>query len=58
MPQSIQNLDQQAKRAYQQYQKCPDDLSKNTFMSSMKEQNEVLFYRVSRDADLSRRVGG
>ncbi|KAF3764101.1 hypothetical protein M406DRAFT_291140 [Cryphonectria parasitica EP155] len=46
LPQSIQNLDQQVKRAYEQYSSLPDDLTKNTFMTSMKEQNEVLFYKL------------
>ncbi|RKU48516.1 NAD-dependent malic enzyme, mitochondrial [Coniochaeta pulveracea] len=49
LPQAIQTLDQQVQRAYQQYSSQPDDLSKNTFMSSMKEQNEVLFFRLLYD---------
>ncbi len=48
LPQSVQSLDQQLKRAYQQYATRQDDLAKNTFLASLKEQNEVLFYRVSR----------
>lgn len=47
LPQSIQTLEQQAKRAYEQYSSRHDDLDKNTFMTSMKEQNEVLYYKVS-----------
>jgi len=47
LPPGIQTLDQQVERAYQQYQNMPDDLRKNTFLTSMKEQNEVLFFRVS-----------
>jgi malate dehydrogenase (oxaloacetate-decarboxylating) len=47
LPQNVQSLDQQVKRAYQQYSTRQDDLAKNTFMTSMKEQNEVLFYKVS-----------
>jgi hypothetical protein len=46
LPPSIQSLEQQVKRAYQQYSTRPDDLAKNTFLSSMKEQNEVLYYKV------------
>lgn len=46
LPQAIQTLEQQVDRAYQQYSAQPDDLAKNTFMSSMKEQNEVLFFKV------------
>jgi malate dehydrogenase (oxaloacetate-decarboxylating) len=46
IPQHIATLDDQVKRAYQQYSSRSDDLAKNTFMTSMREQNEVLFYRV------------
>lgn len=46
LPPNVQSLDDQVRRAYQQYQSKPDDLAKNTFMASMKEQNEVLFYKV------------
>lgn len=42
----MQTLDEQVRRAYAQFQSRPDDLAKNTFMTSMKEQNEVLYYRV------------
>jgi malate dehydrogenase (oxaloacetate-decarboxylating) len=47
LPTNIQTLDEQAKRAYAQYSSRPNDLAKNTFMTSLKEQNEVLYYRVS-----------
>jgi malate dehydrogenase (oxaloacetate-decarboxylating) len=47
LPQNVQTLDQQVKRAYQQYSTRVDDLAKNTFMTSLGEQNEVLYYRVS-----------
>lgn len=43
----MQSLDQQVKRAYQQYSSRKDDLAKNTFMTSLKEQNEVLYFKVS-----------
>lgn len=46
LPPHIQSLEQQVQRAYEQYCSQPNDLAKNTFMTSMKEQNEVLFYRV------------
>ncbi|KAI8291636.1 NAD-dependent malic enzyme [Colletotrichum sp. SAR11_57] len=46
LPQSIHTLDQQLKRAYEQYASRPDDLAKNTFLTSLKEQNEVLYYRL------------
>lgn len=35
LPQSIQTLEQQANRAYQQFSSAPDDLAKNAFMTSM-----------------------
>ena len=47
LPQHVSSLDEQVKRAYQQYSSRHDDLAKNTFMTSMAEQNQVLYYRVS-----------
>lgn len=47
LPPNVQTLQQQVDRAYQQYSSRPNDLAKNTFMTSMKEQNEVLYYGVS-----------
>jgi malate dehydrogenase (oxaloacetate-decarboxylating) len=46
LPQHIATLEDQVKRAYQQYSTRSNDLAKNTFMTSMRIQNEVLFYRV------------
>ncbi|KAK2744428.1 NAD-dependent malic enzyme, mitochondrial [Onygenales sp. PD_40] len=46
LPPNIQTLDEQVDRAYAQYSSCTDDLGKNTFMASMKAQNEVLFYKL------------
>lgn len=46
LPTSIQTLQQQAERAYQQYVSRQDDLAKNTFLTSLKEQNLVLYYKV------------
>lgn len=47
LPQNVQTLDQQVKRAYEQYKTRSDPLAKNTFMASLGIQNHVLFYRVS-----------
>jgi malate dehydrogenase (oxaloacetate-decarboxylating) len=47
LPQSVQTLEQQVQRAYEQYSAQPDDLAMNTFLTSMKEQNEVLYFKVS-----------
>jgi len=46
LPPNVQSLDEQVQRAYQQYSSRSDDLAKNTFMASMKAQNEVLYYNV------------
>lgn len=46
LPTNIQSLQEQVDRAYQQYISRQDDLAKNTFMTSLKEQNEVLYYKV------------
>ncbi|KAI1751792.1 malic enzyme [Xylaria castorea] len=49
LPQSVQTLEQQVKRAYEQYTTRPDDLAKNTFLTSLKEQNAVLYFRLLQD---------
>ncbi|KAJ5568013.1 hypothetical protein N7450_010499, partial [Penicillium hetheringtonii] len=46
LPPNHQSLNEQVERAYQQYSSRQDDLAKNTFMASMKAQNEVLYYRL------------
>lgn len=47
LPPNVQTLDEQVKRAYQQYSRRGSDaLGKNTFMASMKAQNQVLYYKV------------
>jgi malate dehydrogenase (oxaloacetate-decarboxylating) len=49
LPAKINTLDEQVKRAYEQYQSRQTALEKNTFMTSLKFQNEVLFYRLIQD---------
>ncbi|KAF2197506.1 hypothetical protein GQ43DRAFT_380852 [Delitschia confertaspora ATCC 74209] len=49
IPPNIQTLQEQVDRAYEQYSSRPNDLAKNTFMTSMKEQNEVLYYKLIQD---------
>lgn len=46
LPQGVQTLEQQCKRAYDQYSTRPNDLAKNTFLTSLKDQNEVLYFKV------------
>ncbi|OCL13171.1 hypothetical protein AOQ84DRAFT_385591 [Glonium stellatum] len=49
LPPNVQTLQEQVQRAYEQYSSRPNDLAKNTFMTSMKEQNEVLYYKLIQD---------
>ncbi|KAK5938753.1 NAD-dependent malic enzyme, mitochondrial [Knufia obscura] len=49
LPTNLQVLDQQVARAYEQYSSFETDLEKNTFMTSMAEQNVVLYYRLIQD---------
>jgi malate dehydrogenase (oxaloacetate-decarboxylating) len=46
IPPEISTLDAQVKRAYIQYDRLPDALSKNTYLTSLHDRNEVLFYRL------------
>lgn len=57
LPHNVQTLEQQVHRAYQQYSEQQGDLAKNTFMTSMRDQNEVLFYRVCLLSLLSQHIG-
>lgn len=49
LPSKVNTLEEQVKRAYDQYAARRSALGKNTFMTSMKEQNEVLYYRLIQD---------
>lgn len=49
LPASQQTLEQQVERAYQQYSTRPNDLAKNTFLTSVRDQNQVLFFRLAQD---------
>ncbi|KAG0130640.1 hypothetical protein HOY82DRAFT_579163 [Tuber indicum] len=44
LPSTVQTLGQQVQRAHGQYYACGSDIAKNAFLTSMKEQNEVLYY--------------
>jgi malate dehydrogenase (oxaloacetate-decarboxylating) len=49
LPSAVTTLDEQAKRAYSQYQRQPLDLAKNVFLTALQDRNEVLFYRLLAD---------
>jgi hypothetical protein len=46
LPSGMTTLEGQLRRVYAQYKRQPDDLSKNVFLTNMRDRNEVLFYRV------------
>ncbi len=46
LPPIISTLDSQAKRAYFRYQQLPDSLSKNAYLTTLHDRNEVLFFRL------------
>ena len=46
LPSNVQTLESQVERAYEQYSSRKEPLAKNTFMTSMKDQNVVLYYKV------------
>jgi malate dehydrogenase (oxaloacetate-decarboxylating) len=46
LPPDISSLLIQVKRAYIQYERLPDALSRNTYLTALHDSNEVLFYRL------------
>src|SRR5579863_8616749 len=46
LPPSIVTLDTQAKGAYAQYQRLPDALGKNIYLTGLHDRNAILFYRL------------
>jgi malate dehydrogenase (oxaloacetate-decarboxylating) len=46
LPADVSTLGTQVKRAYIQYQRLPDALSKNVYLTALHDRNEVLFYRL------------
>ena len=46
LPPDISTLENQVKRAYIQYERLPDALSKNVYLTALHDRNEVLFYKL------------
>jgi malate dehydrogenase (oxaloacetate-decarboxylating) len=46
LPPDISTLETQVKRAYIQYERLPDALSKNIYLTALHDSNEVLFYKL------------
>lgn len=49
LPPAVLTLEEQARRAYEQFSSQPSDLHKNVTISALHDRNEVLFYRVLTD---------
>jgi malate dehydrogenase (oxaloacetate-decarboxylating) len=49
LPAAVLSLDDQARRSYEQYRAQSDDLARNTFLASVRQRNEVLFYKLLED---------
>ena len=46
LPPDISTLAAQAQRAYMQYERLPDAVGKNVYLTALHDRNEVLFYRL------------
>ena len=46
LPPEISTLETQVRRGYIQYDRLPDSLSKNIYLTALHDRNEVLFYRL------------
>lgn len=46
IPPDVSTLENQVERAYIQYERLPDALSKNIYLTALHDLNEVLFYRL------------
>ena len=49
LPGGVSTIEGQLRRVYAQYQRVPDNLSKNVFLSNLRDRNEVLFYALLSD---------
>jgi len=49
LPASVLSLEEQARRAYEQYGRQADDLARNTFLAALHDRNEVLYYKLLED---------
>jgi malate dehydrogenase (oxaloacetate-decarboxylating) len=49
LPAGVLSLEEQARRAYEQYGRQADDLACNTFLAALHDRNEVLYYKLLED---------
>jgi malate dehydrogenase (oxaloacetate-decarboxylating) len=46
LPSGVSTMEGQLRRTDAQYSRQPDDLNKNVYLASLRDRNEVLFYRL------------
>lgn len=49
LPQKVETIEEQAERAYRQYQLCQTDLDRHITLRAIQDDNETLFYRLLED---------
>ncbi|REC93961.1 NAD-dependent malic enzyme [Kushneria indalinina] len=49
LPQNIETIEEQAERAYQQYEQQSSDLDRHIYLRSIQDSNETLFFRLLED---------
>ncbi|WP_433182357.1 NAD-dependent malic enzyme [Actinoallomurus sp. CA-150999] len=49
LPPAVETIDEQARRAYAQYQAQATDLLKNVYLEALRDRDEVLYYRLLSD---------
>jgi malate dehydrogenase (oxaloacetate-decarboxylating) len=49
LPQNVETIEEQAERAYRQYQLCQSDLDRHITLRSIQDDNETLFFRLLED---------
>ncbi|QJQ94574.1 MULTISPECIES: NAD-dependent malic enzyme [Halomonadaceae] len=46
LPQNVESIEEQAERAYRQYQACQNDLDRHIYLRAIQDDNETLFFRL------------
>ncbi|MFV8783865.1 NAD-dependent malic enzyme [Microbulbifer sp. SA54] len=46
LPNNVESIDEQVRRAYHQYQQCKSDLDRHIFLRAIQDDNETLFFRL------------
>ena len=49
LPETVETIEEQAERAWQQYQEFKNNIDKHVFLRNIQDTNETLFYRVLAD---------